>query len=127
MPAAPRPQLEVGVSDRIVLTIPTDVRFRGVATLVLGGIGSRAELAYERMDDLQLALSSALDSVDGETATIEVDADGATLRLALGRLRDGAATDPALVRVLAPLVDEVGHESRDGAQWLTLGMTNAAS
>jgi anti-sigma regulatory factor (Ser/Thr protein kinase) len=127
MLATSRSEREVGVSDRIVLTIPTDVRFRSVATLVLGGIGSRAELAYERMDDLQLALSSALDSVDGDTATIEVDTDGSTLRLALGRLRDGAATDPALVRVLTPLVDEVDHESRDGAQWLTLSMTNAAS
>ena len=121
----PRTVHEVGVSDRIVLTIPTDVNFRGVATLVLGGIGSRAEFAYERMDDLQLAVLSALDSVGGETATIEVDADGMTLRLALGRLRDGAATDAGLERVLTPLVDEVGYESRDGAEWLVLGVTSA--
>ena len=123
----PRTVLGVGVSDRIVLTIPTDARLRSVATLVLGGIGSRAELAYERMDDLQLAVLSALDAVDGHAATIEVDADGDTLRVTLGRLRDGAASDTGLARVLAPLVDEVGYESRDGGQWVTLAVSSGAS
>ena len=40
------------VTDMISLTIPTATRFRGVATLVLGGIGSRLDLPYERVDDL---------------------------------------------------------------------------
>ena len=123
----PRTVVGVGVSDRIVLTIPTDARLRSVATLVLGGIGSRAELAYERMDDLQLAVLSALDAVDGHAATIEVDADGDTLRVTLGRLRDDAANDAGLARVLAPLVDGVGYESRDGGQWVTLAVTSGAS
>ena len=56
---------EVDVSDRIVLTVPAGARFRSVATLVLGGIGGRADLPYERMDDLQLAVLSILDSTDG--------------------------------------------------------------
>jgi hypothetical protein len=116
----------VGVSDRIVLTIPTDARVRSVATLVVGGIGSRADLAYERMDDLQLAVMSVLDAAHGDTATIEVDADGGTLRLAHGRLRDGTANDAGLARVIAPLVDEVGYESRDDTEWVTLAVTSAA-
>jgi hypothetical protein len=123
----PATALGVRVSDRIVLTIPTDAGFRSVATLVVGGIGSRADLAYERMDDLQLAVMSVLDAADGDTATIEVDADGASLRLALGRLRDGTANDAGLARVLAPLVDELGYESRDGTEWVTLGVTSAAT
>jgi hypothetical protein len=127
MVEAPRSVLEVGVSDRIVLTIPSDARFRSVVALVLGGIGSRAELAYERMDDLQLAVLSALDAADGDTATIEVDAGDSSLQVAIGPLRDGAATDAGLVRVLTALVDEVCHESRDGAPWLTLGVSRAAS
>jgi hypothetical protein len=118
--------LEAGVTDRIVLTMPTDGRFRSVATLVLGGIGSRLELPYERMDDLQLAVLSALDASDDETVTLEVDADEGGIRLALGPVRHGSGEDGGLVRVLSRLVDDVAHESRDGAEWLTLGVSGSA-
>jgi len=112
----------VDVSDRIVLRMPTETRFRSVATLVVGGIGSRLELPYERTDDLQLAVLSALDASDDETVTLEVDADESGLRLALGPVRDGSSTDDGLVRVLSRLVDDVAHERREGAEWLTLGL-----
>jgi hypothetical protein len=115
--------VEVPVSDRIVLTMPTDRRFRSVATLVLGGIGSRLELPYERMDDLQLAVLSALDASDDETVNLEVDADEHGLRLVLGPMRPGSGHDDGLVRVLSRLVDDVAHESRDGVEWLTLGVS----
>lgn len=118
--------LEVDVSDRIVLTMPTETRFRSVATLVLGGIGSRLDFPYERTDDLQLAVLSALDASDDETVTLEVDADERGLRLALGPVRDGSWEDDGLIRVLSRLVDDVAHESRDGGQWLTLGVTRRA-
>ena len=115
--------LEVLMNDRIVLEMPTDARFRNVATLVLGGIGSRIELPYERMDDLQLAVLSALDASDDETVTLEVHAGEDGLRLALGPVRVGSAEDDGLVRVLSRLVDDVSHESRDGSEWLTLGVS----
>jgi hypothetical protein len=118
--------LEAVVSDRIILTIPADERYRSVATLVLGGIGSRTELPYERMDDLQLAVLSALDATDEETVTIEVDADEGGLQLALGPVRDGSSADDGLARVLSRLVDDVGHVSRDGAEWITLGVSPGA-
>jgi hypothetical protein len=117
---------EVDVSDRIVLTMPTEMRFRSVATLVLGGIGSRLDFPYERTDDLQLAVLSALDASDDETVTLEVDADERGLRLALGPVRDGSSEDDGLIRVLSRLVDDVAHESRDGGEWLTLGITRRA-
>jgi len=117
---------EVDVSDRIVLTMPTETRFRSVATLVLGGIGSRLDFPYERTDDLQLAVLSALDASDDETVTLEVDADERGLRLALGPVRDGSSEDDGLIRVLSRLVDDVAHESRDGGEWLTLGITRRA-
>jgi hypothetical protein len=118
--------LEVHVSDRIVLTMPTETRYRSVATLVLGGIGSRLDLPYERTDDLQLAVLSALDASDEQTVTLEVDADERGLRLALGPVRGGSSEDDGLVRVLSHLVDDVAHESRDGSEWLTLGITRRA-
>jgi hypothetical protein len=110
----------VGVSDRIVLTMPTDVRLRSVATLVLGGLGSRLELPFERTDDLQLAVLSTLEASDGRDVTLEVDADEGGLRLAVGPVRAGSGEDGALMRVVSRLVDEVGHERRDGDEWLIL-------
>ncbi|HUG65067.1 MAG TPA: hypothetical protein VMK83_07610 [Gaiellaceae bacterium] len=108
------------MTDRIVLTIPTDPRFRGVGTLVVGGVGARLELSYERMEDLQLALLSALDAAfDGEV-TLEIDAAPDGLTLTVGPLRDGSASDGGLGLVLSRLVDEVEHEHRDGKAWVAL-------
>lgn len=111
---------ETGVSDRIVLTIPGDERFRAVATLVLGGIGSRVDLPYERLDDLHLAVLSVLEAADGGEVSIEASAEEARLTLSLGPLRAGAGDDAGLTRVLSRLVDAVEPERRDGAEWLTL-------
>ena len=111
------------MTDRIVLTIPAEERFRSVATLVVGGIGSRADLPYERMDDLQLAVLSVLEAADREEITLEVDADEAGVRLVLGPVRDGSSDDDGLALVLSRLVDDVAHERRDGAAWLSLGLT----
>jgi hypothetical protein len=105
--------------DRIVLTIPSDARFRSVATLVLGGIGSRADLPFERADDLQLAVLSALDASSGGDVTVEVETRDGRLAVAVGPVRDGSGEDAGLVRVLSRLVDEVDRERRDGAEWLT--------
>ena len=113
------------VTDRIVLAIPTEARFRSVATLVLGGIGSRADLPYERMDDLQLAVLSALDAADQSEVTLEVDADENGVSLALGPVRDGSGDDEGLGLVLSRLVDDVTHERRDGAEWLSLRLSRA--
>jgi hypothetical protein len=113
------------VTDRIVLALPTEARFRSVATLVLGGIGSRADLPYERMDDLQLAVLSALDAADQAEVTLEVDADENGVSLALGPVRDGSGDDQGLSLVLSRLVDDVTHERRDGAEWLSLRLSRA--
>jgi hypothetical protein len=116
------------VSDRIVLTIPARERLRGVATLVLGGLGGRLDLPYERMDDLQLAVLSALEAAgrDGDVS-LEVDAAEDELVLAIGPVRAGASRDTALSRVLAPLVDELAYESRSGSEWLTLRLTRGTA
>jgi anti-sigma regulatory factor (Ser/Thr protein kinase) len=113
------------VTDRIVLAIPTEARFRSVATLVLGGIVSRADLPYERMDDLQLAVLSALGAADQAEVTLEVDADENGVSLALGPVRDGSGDDEGLGLVLSRLVDDVTHERRDGAEWLSLRLSRA--
>lgn len=108
------------VTDRIELTLPATPRFRGVATLVLGGVGSRFDLPYERTDDLQLALTSALDAARDDDVSLEIDVNGGGLRLAVGPLRDGSGQDEALTRVLTRLVDRVDAERRDGSEWIVL-------
>jgi hypothetical protein len=118
-PDAPVPA-EAAVTDRIVLTMPSDSGLRGIATLVLGGIGSRHDLPYERMDDLQLALVSALDAAPKGQVSIEVDAGPEGLRVALGPLRDGSRDDEGLALVLSRLVDSVENERRDGTDWVSL-------
>ena len=110
------------MSDRITLTVPTDVRLRGVATLVLGGIGSRLDLSYERMDELQLAVLSLLDAGGADHMTMEVDAQPAGLSVALGPLAVGSGADQALTKVLDRLVDSVESVRRDGQEWLTLSI-----
>jgi hypothetical protein len=114
------------MTDRIVLTMPTDARLSSVATLVLGGLGTRLDLPFERTDDLQLAILSALEATDDGDVTLEVDADESELRLAIGPLRAGSGGDEALMRVLSRLVDEVDQERRDGDEWLTLRLARAA-
>ena len=108
------------MSDRILLTVPTDERLQSVATLVLGGVGTRHHLPYERTDDLQLAVLSALDAADGDEISLEIDADDGELRLAIGPLRAGTSEDTGVARVLTRLVDGVDYETRDGDEWVCL-------
>jgi hypothetical protein len=114
-------------SDQITLTIPTDSRFRGVATLVLGGVGSRLNLAYERVDDLQLAVLSVLEASDGDRVTVEVEAEPESVLVAVGPLDERRAADGGLSRVLDPLVDSVERSERDEGVWLTLRIERTAS
>jgi hypothetical protein len=125
MVVAPDPSA-VFVTDRIVLTMPTDTRLRSVATLVLGGVGSRLDLPFEQTDDLQLAVLSTLEATDGGDVTFEVDADVSGLTLAIGPLRAGSGEDEALLRVLSRLVDDVEAQTRNGHEWLSLRLAKVA-
>jgi hypothetical protein len=113
------------MTDTIVLAMPADARFRSVASLVLGGIGSRFDLSYERVDDLQLAVLSVVEAGADGRITLEMQGEKEGVSVSLGPLLPGIGSDRALGRVLAPLVDEVEREDRDGAEWLTLRLRRA--
>lgn len=115
------------MTDRIVLSLPARARFRSVAALVLGGIGSRLDLPYERMDELQLAVLSVLDSGDDDAVTLEVDAEEGGLVVSLGPVAEGSGSDAALARVLERLVDSVESGKRNGQEWLTLRLASTRS
>ena len=114
------------MTDQITLTIPSRTSYTGVATLVLGGIGSRLELSYERMDDLQLAVVSVLEARGDEDVTVEVEAAQERVAISVGPLVEGSGSDQALARVLAPLVDSVEPVRRDGREWLTLQLVRGS-
>jgi hypothetical protein len=115
------------MNDVIVLTIPTGARLRGVASLVVGGIGSRLHMPYEQVDDLQLAALSALSATDDETVTLEVSVHDEEVSVEIGPVADGSGADAGLRRVLERLVDSVDTSERDGREWLTLGVRRVGS
>lgn len=118
-------------NDHIVLTLPGSPRLRGVATLVLGGVGSRLDLPYEKVDDLQLAVLSVLSANDLETVTIDVGVEDERITVRVGPLPEGAASDRGLQRVLERLVDTVdtaatGDAGDASGEWLALGLSRGA-
>jgi hypothetical protein len=115
------------MTDTILLTMPSTPRLRGVATLVLGGVGSRLELPYEKVDDLQLAALSVLSASCDETVTIQLSAGDDSLAVDIGPLANGSGSDPALRRVVDRLVDAVDSSERDGKDWLTLRLVRPSS
>jgi hypothetical protein len=115
-----------GMVDRIVLTLPADRRLRSVATLVLGGIGSRLALPYEKLDDLQLAVLSLLGVSEADTVTIEIDIDDEGVAVTVGPLREAGTLDAGLLRVLERLVDKAEPTRRDAPsrEWITLRLAH---
>ena len=110
------------MTDTILLTIPANPAYRGVPSLVLGGVGSRLDLPFERMDDLQLAVLSMLDASVGEEASVEIVADDERLGVSVGPLRSDAGSDKGLELVLQRLTDGVEPEDRGGDVWLTVSL-----
>jgi hypothetical protein len=108
------------VTDRISLSFPSRQSFRGVPSLVLGGVGSRIGLPYERMDDLQLAVLSMLDASVGEEATVEIDAEDERVAVSVGPLRPDVDGDKGLELVLSRLTDGVEAGRRGEDVWLTV-------
>jgi hypothetical protein len=118
-------------TERIALTLLAEAGLRSVATLVLGGIGSRLDLPYERVDDLQLAVLSVLAASDLEQVTIEVEIDDERIEVFVGPLPGGAAADRGLRRVVERLVDDVETATRSGSdgsneEWIALGLGRLA-
>jgi hypothetical protein len=109
--------------DAITLTVPAERRFLGVVNLVLGGLGSRLDLPYAQVDDLQLAVDSVLaqgDPLSNGELTVEIEVGDGRLIVRIGPLVDGGASDDGLKRVLAPLVASAWPLDREGREWMQL-------
>ena len=118
--------------DEITLTIPRDRALYGVAHLVLGGLGIRLNLTIEHLEDLQLALETALDRVWADLVTVTLRVTDGEFEALVGPMSDGVRAELAadggdevgLRRILDALVDRVELEAEDSGDWLK--MTKAA-
>ena len=121
------------VPDAITLTIPRERPYWGVVRLVVGGLAARLDLAYDALEDVQLALESLLVNdayAAAPTATIEVAVDGGALSVLVGPLRagrldddlarDDAAAGVGLGRLLTTVMGGYDVERRDGAEWVRM-------
>ena len=114
--------------DEIVLTLPHEPEWHGVAHLVLSGLAARLDLTVEALEDWQLALCELFGRQhDDEVVRIVFRATPETLETHFGpvdsqllaeleREDDGVG----LHRVLSTLTDSVRVESKDGDNWIVL-------
>ncbi len=106
------------MADVIELVLPSG-RFDGVVQLVLGGVGTRCDLPYDTVDELQLAVAAVLPSARSQETIVEIET-GDAVTVTIGPVTDGTAADAALLRVLDRLVDRVVPVTRGGDEWLAL-------
>jgi hypothetical protein len=89
-----------------------------VATLVAGGVGGRLELPVDRIDDLQLAITTLLGRLDGDArVTLEFAPDEQGVTCSMGPL--GESVD-GVIPTVARLVSEVSRAAGDGGTWVTM-------
>jgi anti-sigma regulatory factor (Ser/Thr protein kinase) len=123
------------MNDVIRLSVPAHEEFRHVANLVVGGLGARLDLTYERLDDLQTGLDALLARRDDDgEITVEIEISGDTVRSTVGPFPDGRledlANDPqelGLRRVLETVADAFEVVERDGGTFVVLTKRTAAT
>jgi len=120
-PDAP-PEARREASPSVTLEVPAGAEFEPLVRLVLGGVGARADMALEDLDDLQLAVERLLAEAasDGRTR-LTFDVRPGSVRTRVGPLRadviamalQGDEPPPeelGLRRVLETVVDSFGVE-----------------
>jgi hypothetical protein len=119
------------MTDQIILTMPRERPFFGVARLVLAGLATRLDVTVEHLDDLELALDGLLERRDGaEEITVTLGVDDDELRARIGPFRGDALRaelegEPgerlSLRRLLDAVVDRYEVADRDDGAWVELG------
>ena len=119
------------MTDQIILTMPRERPFFGVARLVLAGLATRLDVTVEHLDDLELALDGLLERRDGaEEITVTLGVDDDELQARIGPFRGDALRaelegEPgerlSLRRLLDAVVDRYEVADRDDGAWVELG------
>jgi hypothetical protein len=124
------------MSDEITLVLPAQEDFRQIAHLVLGGLGVRADLTYEDLDDLQTALDALLGCRDDAAEmNVRFDMHDDSVRSTVGPFAEAQldelesdSNDIGLRRVLETVTDGFEVERRDGDAWVVFTKhTNATA
>jgi hypothetical protein len=120
------------VSRPIELRIPNERPYHGVVRLVVGGLAARHNLSYEKLEDLQLALVTVLESDDyttGPEVVVELEVSADAIALCVGPLHGDALQEElgskdgdalGLGRLLGTLVEDAQVERREDGDWLRL-------
>jgi anti-sigma regulatory factor (Ser/Thr protein kinase) len=114
--------------DEIVLTIPRERPYYGVAHLVLGGLASRLGVTLEHLEDIQLGLDSLLAQHGNEDVTLHIRIADGSIETEVGpfpselstALEDHGSNGVGLRRILDAVADDVRLGERDGGTWVTL-------
>jgi hypothetical protein len=107
--------------DRVLLSVPADPAYGAALRLLLGGLGSQAQLSYEQVNELQLAVEALLAhrTVAGDSLMIEADLDARAVELTVGPFVP--EDDPGGRRVLERLVRKAQMVlTDDGGEWVEL-------
>jgi hypothetical protein len=120
------------LADRIELSAPLDGDFSTVVRVIVGGISAQADLGFEEMDDLQLAIERLYAEAGGqERVTLNFELARGSVQVRLGPLRERNLADAlqrgpvsgalTLKRVLDTLVDSYGvEEAADGQVFIRI-------
>jgi hypothetical protein len=118
------------VTDEIVLTLPRDREFYGIAQLVLGGLAVRLDLTFETLEDLQLALASVLERPDDDVdVNVTLRVDGRVVHALVGpfdsealraHLERQTRDELSVARLLDTVVDQVEIDEREEGAWIAL-------
>jgi anti-sigma regulatory factor (Ser/Thr protein kinase) len=115
--------------DEILLSLPCDARWRGVAHLVMSGLAARLDLTVETLEDWQIALEELLGRQHSPDGRVELvfRASPDELEARFGPSCSGLIAEferdedgVSLHRVLSTLADEVELVSSDDEQWIVL-------
>jgi len=114
--------------DEIVLTLPREACWHGVAYLVLAGLAARLDMTVENLEDWQLALTELLgrQHYDGRLQIV-FRASSDQLETRFGPVDDRLLTElecqkdgVCLHRVLSTLTDSVEVETTGDDRWIVL-------
>ena len=109
----------MSLTETITLSITPQRHLMGVATLVAGGLGGRLQLPVDRIDDLQLALTTLLRREDeGARLTIEFAHGDGAITARIGPVHD--ASVETVLNTVARLVSSAEREDRVGDTWVVL-------
>lgn len=112
--------------EHVTVAVPLDEAFVSVVRIIVSGVAERAELAFEDMDDLQLAVERLLAEAGSEgRASLSFELGAGYVRTLIGPLREHGLAEAlqrldrtpghlTLAWVLDTVVDSYGVEEASG-------------